>query len=92
MGFTGFLYNPQLAIREIRTQFRRTDLAQATTEQLAALFFYFGLATTNGRTESGNLRLRIPNLVVRKLHFEKPRELLLPDQFDLQSSLAPLSR
>ena len=84
--------NPQLAVRELCPRFRRNDLTQATTEHLAALFFYFGLATTDGRTESGTLRLRIPNLIVRNLHFEKLRELLLPDQFDLQSTLAPLTR
>lgn len=84
--------NPQLAVRELCPRFSRNDLTQATTEHLAALFFYFGLATTDGRTESGTLRLRIPNLVVRNLHFERLRELLLPDQVDLQSSLAPLTR
>ena len=57
--------NPQLAVRELCPRFRRNDLTQATTEHLAALFFYFGLATTDGRTESGTLRLRIPNLIVR---------------------------
>lgn len=49
---------------------------------MAALLFYFGMATLDGHDLYGKLCLRIPNLVTQGLYFEQLRELLLPDEFD----------
>ncbi len=50
------------------------------TPFMASLLYYLGVLTMGGRTEYGELILRIPNLVVRRLYVERLRELLLPDE------------
>ncbi|MBK1720962.1 AAA family ATPase [Thiocystis violacea] len=45
---------------------------------LASLLYFFGVLTYSGRDPLGNLQLRIPNLVVRKLYVERIQEALLP--------------
>ena len=73
--------DPPLAVREIYDRFSLTDLVQPVqeSEHLASLLFYFGLASIPGRTNTGKLRLQIPNLVTHGLYFEQLRALLLPD-------------
>ena len=46
---------------------------------LASLLYYLGVLTLSGRNERGELRLTIPNLVVRSLYAERLRDALLPD-------------
>ncbi len=52
--------------------------APQTEGFLASLLYYFGVLTYSGRDPLGNLQLRIPNLVVRKLYIERIQEALLP--------------
>ncbi|MCB2262731.1 MAG: hypothetical protein LGR52_07315 [Candidatus Thiosymbion ectosymbiont of Robbea hypermnestra] len=46
---------------------------------VASLLYYFGILTLGGMTPFGELRLTIPNLVIRRLYAETIRELLLPE-------------
>lgn len=47
---------------------------------MTSLLYYFGVLTlTTERTNMGELTLRIPNLVIRKLYVEQIAELMLPD-------------
>ncbi len=55
---------------------------------LASLLYYFGILTLAGRNELGQLRLTIPNLVVRKLYVERLQEALLPDYEDQEQRQA----
>jgi hypothetical protein len=45
---------------------------------MASLLYYFGVLTLAGRDSFGELLLRIPNLVMRKLYVERLQALLLP--------------
>ncbi|MFH0731016.1 MAG: AAA family ATPase [Pseudomonadota bacterium] len=46
---------------------------------LASLLYYFGMLTLAGKTEQGQLRLRVPNLVMRGLYVERLQQMLLPE-------------
>lgn len=50
------------------------------TALIASLLYYLGVLTLDGEALSGELVLRIPNLVVRGLYAEQLRELLLPER------------
>nr|VFK19621.1 MAG: PD-(D/E)XK nuclease superfamily protein [Candidatus Kentron sp. LPFa] len=52
---------------------------------LASLLYYLGVLTLAGRDERGNLRLTIPNLVVRRLYAERLQEALLPKYEDREA-------
>ena len=56
--------------------------APQTESFLASLLYFFGVLTYGGRGPLRELRLVIPNLVVRKLYVERIQESLLPG-FDL---------
>ncbi len=51
-------------------------------KELASLLYYLGVLTLDGKTTFGELKLRIPNLVIRTLYVEKLREILLPKVSD----------
>ena len=55
---------------------------------LASLLYYFGVLTLAGRNDWGQLRLTIPNLVVRKLYVERLQEALLPNYEDQEQRQA----
>jgi hypothetical protein len=44
------------------------------------LLYFFGILTLNGETDIGELRFKIPNLVVRKLYVERLFETFLPQK------------
>lgn len=46
---------------------------------LVSFLYYFGILTLNGETESGKLRLTVPNLVIQQLYIERLKEMLLPN-------------
>lgn len=50
-----------------------------TTTFLASLLYYLGALTLGGETAAGELILRVPNLVMRKLYVERLAEMVLPD-------------
>jgi hypothetical protein len=51
-------------------------------EYLAALLYYLGVLTLDGRTELNEYLLRIPNVVVRELYATRLRDLWLPSGID----------
>jgi hypothetical protein len=59
---------------------------------LASLLYYFGVLTLAGRNEFGQLRLTIPNLVVRKLYVERLQEVLLPEYEDQEQRQSAAQR
>jgi hypothetical protein len=69
-----------LAVPVLANRFGVEDLRTATQDRtfMASLLYYFGVLTLIGRGNLGKLRLRIPNLVMRKLYVERLRALLLP--------------
>ncbi len=56
--------------------------AQKDTDFMASLLYYLGVLTLNGRDEYGELLLKVPNLVSRKLYVERIQEMLLPEEHD----------
>ncbi len=55
---------------------------EQTDKELASLLYYLGVLTLDGKTSFGEIKLRIPNQVIRSLYVEKLRELLLPNITD----------
>jgi hypothetical protein len=62
------------------------DMIEAIKDQvfMASLLYYLGALTLAGRDEFGELRLVIPNLVIRKLYVERIRDALLSGYDDQQ--------
>lgn len=73
--------NHPLVISELSDHFGVKEMLYATkdTSFMASLLYYFGVLTFDGETQGGELILRIPNLVMRKLYVERIQELLLPE-------------
>jgi len=69
------------AIAELSNRFGVNDILTATkdTPFMASLLYYFGVLTFDGYSTSGELILKIPNLVMRKLYVEQLQDLFLPD-------------
>jgi hypothetical protein len=70
-----------LAVRVLADRFGVENLltVQQDRDFMASLLYYFGVLTQAGRTDYGEYRLQIPNLVMRKLYAEELQKLLLPD-------------
>ncbi len=69
-------------ILELADRFGVKDILSNTGKDqrfLVSLLYYFGILTLNGETEQGELRLTVPNLVMRKLYVERLQEMLLPE-------------
>ena len=72
----------EVAVLELADRFGVKEmLSDAGKDQrfLASLLYYFGILTLNGETDEGELRLTVPNLVMRKLYVERVQEMLLPE-------------
>jgi hypothetical protein len=54
---------------------------------MASLLYYFGVLTLDGRNQYGELQLRIPNLVIRRLYLERLQAILLPEASDQKDGL-----
>jgi hypothetical protein len=54
---------------------------------MTSLLYYFGVLTLAGQNPFGELTLRIPNLVVRRLYVERIQEMLLPDPVEKGEAL-----
>lgn len=82
-----------LFVPKIHDRFGVEDMLKFTQGQneLASLLYYLGVLTLNGMDMLANIKLRIPNLVIKSLYVEKLREILLPQvhtqdyQTDLQT-------
>jgi len=72
--------NPDLTVPALADRFGIEDLLTVTKDQqfMASLLYFFGVLTLAGRGALGELRLRIPNLVMRKLYLERLQAMLLP--------------
>jgi len=68
-------------VRRLADRFGVEDMlhARKDTGFVASLLYYFGILTLGGMTPFGELILRIPNLVIRKLYAEQIQEMLLPE-------------
>jgi hypothetical protein len=72
----------EVAVLELADRFGVREMASdASKDQrfLASLLYYFGILTLNGKTDEGELRLTVPNLVMRKLYVDRLQEMLLPE-------------
>ena len=69
-----------ITIQRLASRFGVADIlaTEQKTSFLASLLYYFGILTLNGRDQWGQLILKIPNLVVRRLYVEHLAALLLP--------------
>jgi hypothetical protein len=73
--------NP-LTIAELAHDFGMKEMLeqQHGSVFMISLLYYFGVITlTSERTNMGELKLRIPNLVIRKLYVERIHKMMLPD-------------
>jgi hypothetical protein len=72
--------NP-LIIAQLASRFGVNDMLTGTKDMpfIASLLYYFGILTFGGYTLNGELILKIPNLVMRKLYIEQLQDLFLPD-------------
>nr|VFK32123.1 MAG: Predicted AAA-ATPase [Candidatus Kentron sp. MB]VFK35083.1 MAG: Predicted AAA-ATPase [Candidatus Kentron sp. MB]VFK76214.1 MAG: Predicted AAA-ATPase [Candidatus Kentron sp. MB] len=74
-----------VTIFELADRFGVEDMLHAPKDAsfVASLLYYFGILTQGGVSPFGELILRIPNLVIRKLYAEQIREMLLPEGREL---------
>ncbi|TGO02782.1 hypothetical protein PN36_19215 [Candidatus Thiomargarita nelsonii] len=79
---------PPLAVWERANRFGVEDMLYATkdTTFMVSLLYYFGVLTLASKSEIGELVLKIPNLVVRKLYVERIRDMFLPVLADQKES------
>ena len=71
-----------LELQSISDRFGIRQMLSASSKGqtfMASLLYYFGMLTQAGKTEQGQLRLKVPNLVMRGLYVERLQELLLPE-------------
>ncbi len=80
---------PPLSLLELANRFGVNDMLNATKDFsfIVSLLYFLGILTLNGETEIGELRFKIPNLVVRKLYVERSFDMLLPTE--AERALAP---
>ncbi len=71
-----------LSLPDLAYRFGIDEIVKTTkdTPFMLSLLYYFGVLTFSGKIEfTGELILKIPNLVIRRLYAERIEELLLPD-------------
>jgi hypothetical protein len=70
-----------LSVPQLAHRFGVEDVLtlQKDANFMTSLLYYFGALTLVGRGAYRELQLRIPNLVIRRLYFERLQALLLPD-------------
>jgi hypothetical protein len=79
---------PPLATQTLAHRFGVEDMLYTVkdTTFMVSLLYYFGVLSLTGETDFGELVLKIPNLVVRKLYVERIRDMFLPDFQDQKES------
>ena len=77
---TALAEQPPLSVSSLAYRFGVAEMLESDKSRdfLVALLYYFGVLTLAGRNETGELILKIPNLVIRRLYAERLRELVLP--------------
>ena len=75
-----------LTVPLLAERFGVKDMLEATKDQvfMASLLYYLGALTHAGCDEFGELRLVIPNLVIRRLYIDRIRDALLSGYDDQQ--------
>ncbi len=70
-----------LTIPRLADRFGVEDMLTGPKDKIfmASLLYYFGVLTLAGQTAFREIRLRVPNQVVRGLYLERVREILLPE-------------
>uniref|UniRef100_A0A7C4MPV0 AAA family ATPase n=1 Tax=Desulfatirhabdium butyrativorans TaxID=340467 RepID=A0A7C4MPV0_9BACT len=74
--------NARVTVSSLAKRFGIRDLLNPSGKDMAfmaSLLYYFGVLTISDMTEEGELVLKVPNLVMRKLYVERLSELLLPN-------------
>ena len=72
----------QVTVPDIADRFGlREMLSDSSKDQtfLASFLYYFGVLTLAGETDTLQLTLRVPNLVIQGLYVHRLRQMLLPD-------------
>ncbi|GAB6059141.1 AAA family ATPase [Desulfonatronum parangueonense] len=72
----------QVQVERLANRFGMRDMLRDQSKDntfMASLLYYFGVLSLEGQTPDGELLLRVPNLVMRKLYVEQIAEMLLPD-------------
>jgi hypothetical protein len=74
----------ELSVPLLADRFGVEDLMTAPKDAafMASLLYYFGVLTLVGQNQYGDLQLRIPNLVIRRLYVERLLAQLLPETAD----------
>ncbi|WP_165741527.1 AAA family ATPase [Candidatus Thiosymbion oneisti] len=82
--FDALAETASVTIFELADRFGVEDILYTPKDTgfVASLLYYFGILTLGGVTPFGELILRIPNLVIRKLYAEQIQEMLLPEGRD----------
>ncbi|MCB2262549.1 MAG: AAA family ATPase [Candidatus Thiosymbion ectosymbiont of Robbea hypermnestra] len=77
-----------LLIGQLARRFGVHDMLTAAKDRafLASLMYYLGILTIDGKDDMGDLALRIPNLVIRRLYVERIRDALLPGYEDREAA------
>ena len=75
-----------LTVQLLADRFGVKDMLEATKDQtfMASLLYYLGALTLAGRDDFGELRLVIPNLVIRRLYIDRIRDALISSYDDQQ--------
>ncbi len=84
---------PPLGVPLLANNFGVDEMLNATkdTTFIASLLYYLGVLTFSGKTETGELHLKIPNLVARKLYVERLLETHLPQE-EKRSQISKLAK
>ncbi|MFN0121459.1 MAG: AAA family ATPase [Blastocatellia bacterium] len=74
----------EIAVPLLAGRFGVEDVLASDQDEtfMPSLLYYFGVLTLVGRNQFGDLQLRIPNLVIRKLYAERLAEQWLPEAQD----------
>ncbi|MCP4105850.1 MAG: AAA family ATPase [Desulfobacteraceae bacterium] len=59
---------------------------------MASFLYYFGVLTTEGETDTGEISLKVPNLAIRGLYTERIREMLIPEPADRDEGIKAAGR
>jgi hypothetical protein len=74
-----------VSIPEVADRFGMADMLSPDKDTvfIVSLLYYFGVLTlTEERSKLGELIMKIPNLVIRRLYAERLREMFLPEFYD----------
>ncbi len=71
-----------IVVPKLENRFRIRQMLEAESENktfISSFLYYFGILTMGGKTEFGEFRLSIPNLVIKGLYVERIGKMLIPE-------------